>query len=59
MGGLLVERFLGWPIEDMTIGTEDDVTFYVFPAREYMRLYLCYSLENRRRFAGPHAAKIS
>jgi 2-polyprenyl-6-methoxyphenol hydroxylase-like FAD-dependent oxidoreductase len=57
MGGLLVERFPDWPIEDMTIGTEDDVTFYVFPAREHMRLYLCYSLEKRRRFAGPHGAK--
>ena len=57
MGGLLVERFPDWPIEDMTIGTEGDVTFYVFPAREHIRLYLCYSVENRRRFAGPDAAK--
>lgn len=56
MGGLLVERFPDWPIEDMTIGTEGDVTFYVFPAKEHMRLYLCYSLEDRRRFAGPDAA---
>jgi menaquinone-9 beta-reductase len=59
MGGLLIERFPDWPIEDMTIGTEGDVTFYVFPAKEHMRLYLCYSLENRRRFAGPDATKNS
>ena len=57
MGGLLIERFPDWPIEDMTIGTEGDVTFYVFPAKEHMRLYLCYSLENRRRFAGPDGTK--
>jgi 2-polyprenyl-6-methoxyphenol hydroxylase-like FAD-dependent oxidoreductase len=38
MGGLLVERFPDWPIEDMAIGTEGDVTFYVFPAKEHMRL---------------------
>ena len=55
MGGLLIERFADWPSEEMTIGTEGDVTFYVFPAKEHMRLYLCYPLENRRRFAGPEA----
>jgi 2-polyprenyl-6-methoxyphenol hydroxylase-like FAD-dependent oxidoreductase len=54
MAGLLVERVAEWPMEDMTIGTEGDGTFYIFPQSESrMRLYLCYALDQRRRFAGP------
>jgi 2-polyprenyl-6-methoxyphenol hydroxylase-like FAD-dependent oxidoreductase len=53
-GGLLVEDAEGWPADLQVIGTEDDVHFLVFPqGRGRARLYLGYSTEQPRRFAGP------
>ena len=57
MGGMLVERTGEWPANVQTIGTEGDVNFFVFPqAGQRARLYLCYSYDDRTRFAGRDAA---
>lgn len=52
-GGMLVEGAEGWPAETQTIGTEGDVHFLVFPqGNGRIRLYLGYSLDQPKRFAG-------
>ena len=57
MGGMLVEDTGDWPAGVQTIGTEGDVNFFVFPqAERRARLYLCYSYDHRKRFAGRDAA---
>lgn len=56
--GLLVENLDGWPPHQMTIGTEGDVVFFVLPqSAGRARLYLMYSIDQRRRFVGPAAAR--
>lgn len=56
MGGMLVEGTGDWPASVQTIGTEGDVNFFVFPqAGHRARLYLCYSYDHRKRFAGRDA----
>jgi 2-polyprenyl-6-methoxyphenol hydroxylase-like FAD-dependent oxidoreductase len=57
MAGLLIDPVHDWQTRDMSIGTEGDITFFIVPLAQRTRLYLCYGLENRRRFAGPDAAK--
>jgi 2-polyprenyl-6-methoxyphenol hydroxylase-like FAD-dependent oxidoreductase len=53
MAGLLVEDCQTWPDDEFAIGTEDDVTFYVFPqGKGRIRLYLCYGLDRPHRFSG-------
>jgi 2-polyprenyl-6-methoxyphenol hydroxylase-like FAD-dependent oxidoreductase len=53
MTGMLVDGIDGWPPSLETIGTENDVNFLVFPqSATRARLYICYALEQRRRFAG-------
>lgn len=53
MTGMLVDGINGWPPSLETIGTENDVNFLVFPqSATRARLYICYALEQRRRFAG-------
>jgi len=57
-GGLLIEKIPEWPIDEQAIGTEGNSTFYIFPQGEhYMRLYLGYSLDQRRQFVGPEGAQ--
>ena len=54
MAGLLVENVKDWPEQDITIGTEGDVVFFVLPQRAgRVRLYLLWSHDQPRRFAGP------
>lgn len=56
--GLLVEELRSWPEHHMTIGTEGDLVFFVLPqGAGRVRLYLMYSANQRRRFAGPAAAR--
>jgi 2-polyprenyl-6-methoxyphenol hydroxylase-like FAD-dependent oxidoreductase len=51
--GLLVEGDIGWPQDSYSVGTEDDVMFFVFPQSEgRLRLYCCTALDQRSRFAG-------
>jgi 2-polyprenyl-6-methoxyphenol hydroxylase-like FAD-dependent oxidoreductase len=52
--GLLVEGDVGWPPDAYSIGTHEDVMFFVFPQAEgRLRLYCCTELDQRDRFAGP------
>ena len=54
MAGLLVENVKDWPEQDITIGTEGDLVFFVLPQRAgRVRLYLLWSHDQPRRFAGP------
>jgi len=53
MTGMLVDGIEGWPPSLETIGTENDINFLVFPqSATRARLYICYGLDQRRRFAG-------
>jgi 2-polyprenyl-6-methoxyphenol hydroxylase-like FAD-dependent oxidoreductase len=53
MSGMLVDGIDGWPPSLETIGTENDINFLVFPqSATRARLYICYGLDQRRRFAG-------
>lgn len=51
--GLLVDGAGDWPEDRITIGTEGELVFYVFPqGAGRIRLYACYSREQRGRFSG-------
>ena len=53
-GGMLVDGLDGWPADQMSLGTEDDLYHLVFPrAHGRARLYLLHDLAQRGRFAGP------
>ncbi len=53
MAGMLVDEIEGWPDSVQTLGTEGDINFLVFPqSRKRARLYVCYSIDQKRRFAG-------
>jgi 2-polyprenyl-6-methoxyphenol hydroxylase-like FAD-dependent oxidoreductase len=54
MTGMLVDDITGWPQTLQTFGTEADINFLVFPqSASRARLYICYGLDQKRRFAGP------
>jgi 2-polyprenyl-6-methoxyphenol hydroxylase-like FAD-dependent oxidoreductase len=54
LGGMLVDGLEGWPADQMSLGTEGDVFYFVFPrAHGRARLYLLHDLAQRGRFAGP------
>jgi 2-polyprenyl-6-methoxyphenol hydroxylase-like FAD-dependent oxidoreductase len=54
MAGLLADNTDGWPADLQISGTEDNVNFLAFPqSPSRVRLYICYGLGERRRFAGP------
>jgi len=56
--GLLVDGAPHWPADVQTMGTEDDVQFFVFPQGEgRLRLYLGYGLDQKSRFAGDQAER--
>lgn len=56
--GLLVEGVEGWSDTKQAIGTEKDFGFLAFPQGEgKVRVYGSYSLEQKRRFAGPDGAR--
>jgi 2-polyprenyl-6-methoxyphenol hydroxylase-like FAD-dependent oxidoreductase len=53
VAGLLVDGVPAWPQDSYSIGTQDDVMFFVFPqGGERVRLYFCTTLDQRDRFAG-------
>jgi 2-polyprenyl-6-methoxyphenol hydroxylase-like FAD-dependent oxidoreductase len=53
MAGLLIDNADGWPEDLQIFGTEDNTSFLAFPqSPSRVRLYICYALEDRRRFAG-------
>jgi len=53
MAGMLVEDLRGWPEHHISIGTEGDLVFFIVPqAAGRVRLYLLWSCDQPRRFAG-------
>lgn len=55
--GLLVDGVEHWPTDAMSIGTHDDVVFFVLPrANGRVRLYLFHSADEPPRFTGDDAA---
>jgi 2-polyprenyl-6-methoxyphenol hydroxylase-like FAD-dependent oxidoreductase len=58
IAGLLIEAAHAWPEDEQTVGVHAGKCLYVFPqGNGRVRLYLCYSHEERDRFAGPSAAE--
>jgi menaquinone-9 beta-reductase len=54
MSGMLVDHVPEWPQEDIAIGTEGDVCFFVFPqGGQKVRLYTGTALDQRSRYSGP------
>jgi 2-polyprenyl-6-methoxyphenol hydroxylase-like FAD-dependent oxidoreductase len=54
--GLLIENPGRWPRDQVAIGTEGDLVFFVLPqGAGRIRLYLLYPVGQRRRFGGPTA----
>jgi 2-polyprenyl-6-methoxyphenol hydroxylase-like FAD-dependent oxidoreductase len=52
--GMLVDGLRAWPAHQMSIGTEGDVLYFVFPrANGRARLYLLHDIAQKGRFAGP------
>jgi 2-polyprenyl-6-methoxyphenol hydroxylase-like FAD-dependent oxidoreductase len=53
MAGMLVDNTTGWPADLQIFGTEARINFLAFPqSPERVRLYICYSTEDKKRFAG-------
>ena len=54
LGGMLVDGLDAWPADQMSLGTEGDLYYFVFPrANGRARLYLLHDVAQRGRFAGP------
>jgi len=53
MAGMLVDGTSGWPPDLQIFGTEARINFLAFPqSPERVRLYICYAIDDKRRFAG-------
>jgi 2-polyprenyl-6-methoxyphenol hydroxylase-like FAD-dependent oxidoreductase len=53
-GGMLVDGLHDWPADQLSLGTEGDLYYLVFPRTDgRVRLYLLHDLGQRGRFAGP------
>lgn len=58
IAGLLVDGLAGWPQDTLSIGTDGDVMFLIFPqGGERARLYCCIAPEQRGRFNGTGGAE--
>ncbi|MFI1508879.1 FAD-dependent oxidoreductase [Streptomyces sp. NPDC020597] len=54
-GGMLVEDLHDWPVNVTSIGTENDLLYFVFPREGgRARLYLLHDVAQKGRFAGPN-----
>jgi menaquinone-9 beta-reductase len=57
--GMLIDDAPGWDEKLQAIGTEGDFAFLAFPqGKGRIRIYGSFSLENRRRFAGPEGQRL-
>jgi 2-polyprenyl-6-methoxyphenol hydroxylase-like FAD-dependent oxidoreductase len=57
-GGMLVDGLHDWPAGQMSLGTEGDLYYLIFPrAGGRARLYLLHDVAQRGRFAGPDREK--
>jgi 2-polyprenyl-6-methoxyphenol hydroxylase-like FAD-dependent oxidoreductase len=53
-GGMLVDDLRSWPARQLSIGTEGDLLYFVFPrAKGRARLYLLHDIAQKGRFTGP------
>jgi 2-polyprenyl-6-methoxyphenol hydroxylase-like FAD-dependent oxidoreductase len=53
-GGMLVDDLRSWPARQLSIGTEGDLLYFVFPrANGRARLYLLHDIAQKGRFTGP------
>jgi 2-polyprenyl-6-methoxyphenol hydroxylase-like FAD-dependent oxidoreductase len=53
-GGMLVDDLRSWPARQLSIGTEDDLLYFVFPrTKGRARLYLLHDIAQKGRFTGP------
>ena len=53
-GGMLVDGLHAWPANQLSVGTEGDLLYSVFPqANGRARLYLSHDIAQKGRFAGP------
>jgi menaquinone-9 beta-reductase len=53
ISGMLVDHVPEWPQEEIAIGTEGDVGFFIFPqGGQKLRLYACTALDQRSRYSG-------
>ena len=53
-GGMLVDGLVAWPAQQVSVGTEGDLLYLVFPrANGRARLYLLHDIAQRGRFSGP------
>jgi menaquinone-9 beta-reductase len=58
IAGLLIDDVPAWPENEQTASVHNGVYLLVFPqGRGRVRLYACYSNEQRGRFSGPRAAE--
>jgi menaquinone-9 beta-reductase len=56
MTGMLVDDVDGWPEDLQLFGTENDINYLAFPqSASRVRLYICYGIDQKRRFAGADA----
>jgi len=57
IAGLLIDGVNAWPDDEQALTVQGGAYLLVFPQGQgRIRLYLCYALEERARFAGPRAA---
>jgi 2-polyprenyl-6-methoxyphenol hydroxylase-like FAD-dependent oxidoreductase len=53
-GGMLVDDLRSWPARQLSIGTEGDLLYFVFPRTNgRARLYLLHDIAQKGRFTGP------
>jgi 2-polyprenyl-6-methoxyphenol hydroxylase-like FAD-dependent oxidoreductase len=53
-GGMLVDGLHEWPADQLSLGTEGDLYYLVFPRADgRVRLYLLHDIAQRGRFGGP------
>jgi len=57
IAGLLIDGIHAWPEDEQSMGVHEGAYLLIFPQGQgRVRLYMCYALEDRARFAGPEAA---
>jgi 2-polyprenyl-6-methoxyphenol hydroxylase-like FAD-dependent oxidoreductase len=53
-GGMLVDGLQAWPANQFSVGTEDELLYFVFPrGNGLVRLYLLHDIAQKGRFTGP------
>jgi 2-polyprenyl-6-methoxyphenol hydroxylase-like FAD-dependent oxidoreductase len=54
ISGMLVDHVPEWRQEDIAMGTQGDMCFFIFPqGGQKLRLYACTALDQRSQYSGP------